>query len=278
MSDDHGDGDAVSGQSRRTAWSRVEANSSAASSTADEDAAVAESGRRTAWASSSTSLTADEEDTEIDRPNSRPRRWKALLGLVIPVTVVLIIGVLVLRPWEQWGESSPTQTQPAQPSSESRLPTSEPTLADDSTPEPTFVDAEIAALQELEALRENDLMVTPLAGQWVAQVASKAPGIFDPFQTTADGSHVFQAVDILAEHEALRARFDQWDTSVILLLSTDYGTRKTHNGEPMWVTFVTSEYFTDEATVDTWCRESFPAVSGRELTNSCLPRTLDPPV
>ena len=39
----------------------------------------------------------------------------------------------------------------------------------------------------------------------VAQLASKTPGIEDPRQTTASGSHTFQATDILEQHQELRA-------------------------------------------------------------------------
>lgn len=141
------------------------------------------------------------------------------------------------------------------------------------TPEALPMDAEQAALVKLESLRAADVQLVTLNGQWVAQLASKVPGIYDELQMTDSGSHTFMAVDILAEHGRLRSA-DNVGAQVFLLKSTDYGERKLYNGEPMWVTFATRP-FSSSQDVQAWCTRRFPDLSGAALQNACAPRQLD---
>jgi len=133
-----------------------------------------------------------------------------------------------------------------------------------------------APLTQLRALRTGDLARLALDGRWVALLASKYPGIRDPYQTDAHGSHVFDAADILAQHLALR-RAGALGTRVVLLLSTDYGSRLQVDGRPLWVTLALGN-FPSSAAVDAWCAARFPGVTGGALDDVCLPRRLDTPV
>jgi len=133
---------------------------------------------------------------------------------------------------------------------------------------------ESPALAQLEALRERDLQTVRFTGQWVAQLASKSVGIVDPLQLASNGSHVFYAQDILAEHLALR-QGDDVGAPVVLLLTTDYGERRTYQGEALWATFALGS-FGSAADVRSWCSQRFPERSGDALVNACAPRQLEP--
>jgi len=133
---------------------------------------------------------------------------------------------------------------------------------------------ESPALAQLEALRERDLQTVRFTGQWVAQLASKSVGIIDPLQLASNGSHVFYAQDILAEHLALR-QGDDVGAPVVLLLTTDYGERRTYQGEALWATFALGS-FGSAADVRSWCSQRFPERSGDALVNACAPRQLEP--
>ncbi|WP_433362128.1 hypothetical protein ACQPZX_29785 [Actinoplanes sp. CA-142083] len=133
-----------------------------------------------------------------------------------------------------------------------------------------------AALGELDSLSRQGLTRVSLGGQLVAQLASKNPGISDPHETTASGSHVFQATDILAEHERLRDDPRNGDATVVLLKSTDYGKRQLYHGKPLYVTFALRA-FGSEAAVRAWCARRFPELTGDALANQCAVRRLRPP-
>jgi hypothetical protein len=126
----------------------------------------------------------------------------------------------------------------------------------------------------LEQLATADLQRTNLDRQWVAQLSSKYIGVRDPLQETRSGSHTFYAVDILAEHQDLRYRFDgQYD--VRLLRGQDFSTGMTYNGETLWYTFLLGN-FGSRSAVESFCSSAFPGLSGNYLKNQCLPRTLKP--
>lgn len=135
------------------------------------------------------------------------------------------------------------------------------------------VDPESAALTSLGAHRERSLTGMTFSGQWAAQLSSKYPGVKDDSQLAANGTHVFGASDILAEHEQLRAAFSSED--VRLFLTTDYGSRFTLNGKPLWVTTVLG--FDSKESVQTWCQRAYPSLSGDALANRCTPRQLRTP-
>lgn len=147
-------------------------------------------------------------------------------------------------------------------------PDPEPTTAD------PVADPQEDARAELARLHDEDRPTVEFRGQFVAQLASKNPGLTDEYQWAADGTHTFQATDILAEHLALRAEPFE-DARVVLLLSTDYGKRQRVNGAPLWVTFALGD-FGSKQDVLTWCARRFPDLSGAELGNQCAARNLNP--
>jgi len=168
-------------------------------------------------------------------------------------------------------EALPPEAQPTENVPPENLPTG--------VPSPTTLesadaaDLQAGALAELEQLRQQDVATVVPAGQFVAQIASKHPGIRDPLQTTADGSHVFQATDILAEHQRLRAEHGDTEHPVILLKSTDYGKRQLKDGQPLWVTFAVGDFPDKQAVLD-WCADQFSDLGPTELKNQCDARTL----
>ena len=123
-------------------------------------------------------------------------------------------------------------------------------------------------------MRLQDVTRLVLDGRYAAQLASKVPGIVDPFQVAANGSHTFYATDILVEH--VEVRNAALGAPVLLVLSTDFGNRSRYNGEPLWVTLAMLGYPTADA-VTAWCQAQLPQLSGEALRNRCLPRRMDPP-
>ncbi|GIE34335.1 hypothetical protein Ait01nite_073800 [Actinoplanes italicus] len=159
-----------------------------------------------------------------------------------------------------------TETGPATTTTETGYPASEPTA----TP-----GTEAEALAELDRIRLQDLAAISFESQFVAQIASKYPGIEDPLQKAADGSHIFQASDVLAEHRRLRSQHAATEHPVILLKSTDYGKRQLVDGRALWITLVTGD-FPDKQSVLDWCATHFGHLPSDELKNHCDSRNLRP--
>jgi hypothetical protein len=153
-------------------------------------------------------------------------------------------------------------------------PTTEPTSPSPS-PSTSSLDPEKQALAELDRISKADRGRVSIAGQYVAQLASKNPGIVDPFQTAADGSHTFQASDILREYEDLKAGPGNGSAQIVLLKSTEYGKRQLYHGKPLYVTFALAGFGGSQGVLN-WCAQRFPQLSGDELTNSCAVRRLRP--
>lgn len=153
-------------------------------------------------------------------------------------------------------------------------PSPVPTPRSSPTPNaPSAAQREREALARLENLAANDLRRTTFTGEWVAQLSSKYVGVKDLRQRTASGSHTFGAVAILAEHQALRDRFDG-RYQVRLLRGQDWGARTTRpDGATFWFTLVIGD-FHSRADVEAFCRRAFRGLSAQDLENQCLPRTL----
>jgi hypothetical protein len=164
----------------------------------------------------------------------------------------------------------PTDVTPTGTATTDATPSGDPSIESTATTDP-----QEEALAQLEALREQDLGTVTFDGRLVAQIASKYPGISDPYQTAADGSHTFQNSDILAEHQRLRTEHADSGHAVILLKSTDYGKRQLIGGQALWVTFVVGD-FPDKAAVRAWCSSHFGQLSATELKNHCDARNLRP--
>ncbi len=176
--------------------------------------------------------------------------------------------------------TSPAQTTIPTPSwtpnpSNSPIPLPHPTIA---TPTPTpsrpsKAELERRAYATLESRAAQDLSRTAFRGQWVAQLSSKYFGVRDQYQSTESGSHTFRAVDILAEHNALRREFSS-SGSVRLLRGQDFGERKTYKGKTFWYTFLLG-HFDSRQDVEAFCQSAFSSLSGGEpVVNRCMPRTL----
>ena len=147
-------------------------------------------------------------------------------------------------------------------------PTTEPTRATVTTAPTT--DRQRAALKQLDEMSAHDLaaireQISP-RGQYVAQLAAKYVDISDAQQPKADGSIVYHAADILAEHQRLRE--SPGDESVVLLKSTTYGQRKLFKGKPLYQTFALGD-FADRQSVRAWCQRRYPELDGEQLANRC---------
>jgi hypothetical protein len=198
---------------------------------------------------------------------------------VTAVLIVVAVAFGIHRLTSSSGTSSAVglSTTPASP--QPTFATSAPaTTTTPVQPAPTTAqpDPQALALATLQSIRAADLPKIALAGQWVAQLASKSPGIVDPKQTTARGDHTFTAADILDEYQKARSN-PIYGSYVGLLLSTDYGTRQLYNGQPLWVTVAVVPGFSSANAVNTWCSQQFPTLTGSVLDDSCTARTLDPP-
>jgi len=205
-----------------------------------------------------------------------------VLGGVVLGVVLLVVGYLVWHPGRT-GTSNPTAASSTAPGSGQG--TAQPagatspggaTSAGGASPATAEAsDAEAAALKQLNDLRAGDRPQLAFNGQFVAQLSSKTVGTVDAFQLAQNGTHTFYAADILAEHLALR-KGNNLGATIVLLLSTDYGKRQTVNGNPLWVTFAVGSFASPDD-VTAWCAARFPTLSGKQLTNACAVRQLQPP-
>lgn len=152
-------------------------------------------------------------------------------------------------------------------------PTRTPVPRATQTPTVDTADPEAEALELLAERAATDGAAIAKRGQWFAQLASKYVGVSDPRQVTASGSHTFGAADIWAELVDLEARVPG---GLFLLDSRTYGKRSNRNGEALWVVGAQSPEFVDEASVIAWCQRLYPNLSGKDLTNSCMPNRLNP--
>jgi hypothetical protein len=240
-------------------------------------AGPARSGDPAAWTPAS-------RDQHLGRP--RPPRRLTGSGYVVLAAVVgtvLIAGtgwLLLGRTGMASGTAgagdsasyvpSSTSDGEADPTTTSEVTTTEPTTETTTQPEP---DPGVDAERQLQAYRDADLARTGLDGHWVAQLASKVPGLSDPVLVAQNGTHTFYLPDILAEHEQLRRNTALG--SVILLQSTDFGRRQLLDGQPIWVTFADNGFASAKA-VHRWCAARFPELTGEELKNACTARQLKP--
>lgn len=73
-----------------------------------------------------------------------------------------------------------------------------------------------------DRLRADSLPLT-YDGRWVAELSAKRPGISDPLQVAANGTHVFYLADIVALHESFVAHLP--GTRVLALQEGRLGSR-----------------------------------------------------
>ena len=222
-------------------------------------------------------------------PDRKPR------GLIIGIGAAAVVALIALvwafgvftRPQQA---VAPPQQAPATPStSPSPAPSSAapssaasssaaPATTEPSPPAssaPSVITDPAQAQAKLAELADTGRGQVSFDGRWVAQLASKYDGVTDPQLTAMNGSHTFRFPDILNEHQTLQ-RSAPPDTQVVLLRSTDYGKRTVVNGQPLWVTMAVRADFTSEAAVQSWCAQRYPAVSGKDLKNICMPNRLAP--
>jgi len=220
-------------------------------------------------------------------PTERSRRKRTGLIVGLIVAAVLLAGgatavVTMNGPGgalATWGRPapmpSPTPTRDRPTASPSQVTTSTRTSQPTATTT-ALLDPEAEALRSLGEQAARDGARITKQGQWVAQLASKYVGVTDPRQVTANGSHTFMAADIWAEYEELKRRGVSLGKEVVLLDSRTYGKRHHRNGEALWVVAAVSPSFTDEASVKSFCAGMYPNLSGKDLTNSCMPNRLNP--
>lgn len=131
-------------------------------------------------------------------------------------------------------------------------------------------DEQILAEQTLDEYRRDWLPLT-YDERWVAELSAKRPGISDPLQIAANGTHVFYFTDILSMHEDLVARFP--DVPVMMLRRADWGKQ----GRDLWQTVADPGGLASREAVEAWCAAAFPELSGDVLTNQCTPRQMTAP-
>lgn len=211
-----------------------------------------------------------------------PRGNRGLVIAIIAIVVVVLVAAGGVG-WVLWQRSKTTAGHATAASSATAQASSAASSAAGSaaTGQATATKApdtatQAGALDQLGALRSDSLKRVPLDGRWVAQVASKWVGVSDPLQTAANGSHAFQATDILAESQAARTKVDD-PSKVYVLWGTDFGKRSTGpNGAPIWVTLVDAGYASQD-NVTQWCQVKFPNLTAQQLADTCAPRQLTPP-
>jgi len=219
--------------------------------------------------------------TRSRAPGGGPVTW--VLAVVAVVAALVIAGGLGIW-WVTRGggrsDALPAATSGGQPGSAAPSASGPAPAVTVTVPASTHAiptpapDEQAPALQQLGDLRRQGLSTASFNGQWAAQLASKVPGLTDPLQIAQNGTHRFQATDILAEFETLRDGTTD-GTDVILLSSTDYGSRHTYHGKALWVTFALGQ-FSGAEDVRIWCANRFPSLSGKALENQCTPRQLNP--
>jgi hypothetical protein len=211
-------------------------------------------------------------------PPSRhgPNRGAVIAGIV---ALILIAGTAIAKNANNTNvtPSSQLSARPSTLRTGTSLATPEATATPTSVPTtPPPINPQVRALARLRSIHAKDLAATSFTGQWVAQLASKIPGITDPLQTTASGSHTFAIADILAEYQRARNNPD-FGNYVLLLKSTDYGRRQLYHSQPLWVTVAALPWFSSEQDVTDWCAQEFPQLSPSVLLDSCTARKLNPP-
>lgn len=140
----------------------------------------------------------------------------------------------------------------------------------------TTTDPAAAAGQSLAAARARSLNGLSKNGRWVLQLASKADGTTDPRQTTANGSHTFHLPDIVAQFDQLSTGATAAGMTPLVLLASDFGTTQSPGSNALWVLLADPGGLTDRAAAVSACQRLFPTLTGKDLDNSCLPRTLVP--
>lgn len=130
---------------------------------------------------------------------------------------------------------------------------------------------QLAAEERLEQYRQQSLAQLRLDGRWIVELSAKRPGISDPLQIAANGTHTFYFTDILALHESLEQRLP--DVDVLLLRRADWGKQ----GRDLWFTIADPGGLGSKESAQAWCAGRFPELSGEALANQCTPRELLPP-
>jgi hypothetical protein len=206
-----------------------------------------------------------------------------IVGAVVAVLLVAVGVAVVLglrgKPEARAGSISDqpapvATTIPAEPTTPDTAAPTEAASTDGSTSQDGSAGEE-SALTELEQLSDEGRSQVSFHGQYAAQLASKYPGLVDPLQTTATGSHTFGAADILDEYQALHDAHGGSGHPVILLKSTDYGKRQMIGSHFLWVTFAIGD-FPDSQSVQDWCDNQFAGLDADQLKNQCAVRRLEP--
>jgi len=190
--------------------------------------------------------------TPADPPATGPGR---------AVVVAVVVAVLLAVGAGTWFLSvrNPVPRPAPHPPAAASSPAASPSTA--TSPEQD-------ALNELEGLRDASLAWIQLDGRWVAQVASRSVGSTDPEVTAANGTHTFQADDIVRETWAVDAALNGAGT-VWVLWGTDFGAKATApDGSPLWTTLVDAG-FRSADDVNAWCATTYPGLTPDQLAHRC---------
>ncbi|RLP09473.1 serine/threonine protein kinase [Propionibacterium australiense] len=191
-----------------------------------------------------------------------------IIALATLLVAAIVIGIVLFK--DRDNAEEPASPEPST-SATSETPTPTP------TPTPS-VDERTHALNELNDARSRSMQNLVLDGRWVLQIDSKYEGIYDPQQTTADGSHTFTLPDIYDRYqENVQYAAAHGIHSMLLLKGGDFGKQIFSLPEDTWVTIA------DPGGIDSYdaglavCSSLYPNLSGDALLNSCLPRQLTVP-
>ncbi len=182
-------------------------------------------------------------------------------GMTKPVAVSTVTATVTAGvPTPTDGPSDPPTDEPTDE------PTTEATTPTDTSTTKSPSELRGAAFATLEHLVADDRSLSPIRGQWVAQLASKSEGIVDKTQQAAP----FTLPQILAEITSLKDNPD-YGPLVRVVHQGDWGT-STAGPKPMWVTVADIDV-TSRADVVSWCEGHF-SQRGQALLNVCYPRRM----
>ena len=205
---------------------------------------------------------------------TRPPRRGSAAPTAALVGALLVVGLGAgAVGWQQgWlpGMADPTAVATATVTASATVLTQQPTeelpSAEPTPTEQTPEELRAEALSTLEQIVEDDRGMSPVRGQWVAQLASKSEGIID----TTQQPDPFTLPDILAEVRSHQAN-SEYGSRVLVVHQGDWG--QTEAGpDPMWVTFADINMSSQEEVVS-WCEDHF-SQRGKALLNVCYPRQM----
>lgn len=172
-----------------------------------------------------------------------------------PTPTVTVTSAPQQQPSQQQGTRQPVPHQETAQSEfrpqapQQAAPAPEPPLASPTQKGPTDAD-NAAAEQSLDAQYETDMTSYDTAPHAIVQLSAKHHGTVDRSSKTSRGTSKWQSVDILREHQALRARYGH----VRLVKGRDVNSTNV-NAADDWIT-IRDSGFSSKNDANAWCREN----------------------